>query len=120
MPLTRTEASGDGLTTPYVNYAIALPDTNGGAVQITGQVQQPGQAAQSITGSPLTAPTAPGSGSLYWNVNVDYTTGAASVQQSTSADPPPTATGLILYRETLNATTIATDLDLTQSTPDTL
>lgn len=120
MPVTRTEASGDGINAAIVNYAIALPDTNGGSVLITGYVQQPGFSTQSITGSPLTAPVAPGSGSLYWNINVDYTTGAVTVQSSVSSDPLPTATGLILYRETLTATTLVTDIDPTQSTPDTI
>jgi len=54
-----------------------------------------------------------------YNVQVDSGTGAATVQQSTTADPAPISpTSLVVFRQTLGTT--STDPALTpEATPDT-
>lgn len=114
MPMTITNFT-DG--EDKINCQIQLPDS-GSAVQIQGEVLKGGLSPVQISGSPLTAPSPPGSGSIFWNIQVEGQTGVASVQQSTSADPPlNTLTSLIVFRQTL----VSTSSDLAQtpsSTPD--
>lgn len=100
MPLTVSNTTGDGINTIYIQCSIELPDS-GQTVNVTGMVQAPGQAAVPITGSPLTMPPAPGSGSTYWNIQVNTTSGVASVQQSSSSDPPALASNVVIFRQTL-------------------
>jgi hypothetical protein len=119
MPLSITNTTGDGVNDIFVQTTLELPDS-GTSVTISGTVKKPGLSAQSVTGSPLTMPSAPGSGSIFWNVQVDLTSGAATVQQSTSADPPPiNGNNFVVFRQTLvpgntDPATVATD-----QTPDT-
>ena len=70
-----------------INVVIVLPDS-GSSIVVSGNVKSPALPLVNITGSPLTAPGIPGSGSVFWNIQVDPTSGAATVQQSTVADPP--------------------------------
>ena len=118
MPLTITNQTGDGATVDFEDYSIQLPDA-GTAVQITGRIQKVGGASLTVTGSPLTIPAAPGSGSIFYNIQVDTTTGAATVQQSTSADPAAiNANSRVVFRQVLGTT--STDPATTpESTPDT-
>ena len=118
MPLTVINQTGDGTVAALIDTAVTLPDS-GSVVQIDGRVTPPGGATVQVTGSPLTMPAAPGSGQIFWNIQVDTGTGAASVQQSTTADPAPiSGTALVVFRQTLGAT--STDPALTAaSTPDT-
>lgn len=88
MPRTLSLSTGDGIKTPKVVAQIELPDS-GQSIVISGTVQAPGQAIQSLdASSPLTAPSIPGSGSIFWQIQVDWTTGTASIIQSTTAYPP--------------------------------
>ena len=101
MPLTTSNYSGDGITAVKVDTYIQLPDS-GTVVNVQGSVTAPGSVPATITGSPLAMPAAPGSGSTYWNIQVDTGTGVATVQQSASADPPPiSATAVVIFRQTL-------------------
>lgn len=117
MPLTTSNYSGDGVNTVKVDTYIQLPDS-GTAVNVAGSVQAVGSPAVAITGSPLTMPAAPASGSIFWNIQVDTGTGAATVQQSTTADPAPiSTTAVVIFRQTLTST--STDPALVGSaTPD--
>lgn len=103
MPLTASNYSGDGVTTNKVDTYVQLPDS-GTTVPVQGSVTLIGGGPAPITGSPLTMPTAPGSGSIFWNIQVDGTTGAATVQQSTTADPAPiNGNNVVVFRQTLLA-----------------
>jgi hypothetical protein len=92
MPVTLSINTGDGKNTLKIQAALTLPDS-GTSLSLAGTIQQPGQNPVALTGSPLTMPAAPGSGSIFWNVQVNYLTGAAVVVQSTVADPPPAGQG---------------------------
>ncbi len=117
MSLTVTNQTGDGVLDDLFNVVVTLPDT-GTAVQLDGYVQPVGGPSVNITGGPLTIPTAPASGSVFYNIQVDSVAGAASVQQSTTADPAPvTGTSRVVFRQTL--TSSVTDPALgAESTPD--
>ena len=117
MPLTITNQSGDGVTADLLDVSLQLPDS-GTSVTLSGRVVVKGGAGQAITGSPLTMPTAPATGSVFWNVQVDSISGAATVQQSTTADPAPiSSTNRVVFRQTLTPT--SNDAATTpESTPD--
>lgn len=100
MGMTIGNQSGDGLKSPLVNVTIAFQDS-GQSVAILGQVQAAGGALASITGSPLVAPVVPGSGTAYWIIQVNLTTGASSVKQSTSAMPNADAGNIGVFSQTL-------------------
>ena len=119
MSLTVTNQTGDGVLDDLFNVVVTLPDT-GTAVQLDGYVQPVGGPSMNITGGPLTIPAAPApaSGSVFYNIQVDSVAGAASVQQSTTADPAlVTGTSRVVFRQTL--TPSVTDPALgAESTPD--
>jgi len=118
MPLTITNQSGDGVTANLLDVTLQLPDS-GTAVGIIGRVQAVGAPAAVITGSPLAIPATPAAGSVFYNIQVDSVSGAATVQQSPAADPAPISpTALVVFRQTLVPTSI--DPALTpEATPDT-
>lgn len=118
MPLTINYIEGDGVTDDSLNIGVQLPDTNGGNLTVLGRVAATGQAAMNVPTTTLAAPAAPASGSLYFNVQVDVTTGVATMQQSTSAPPPAiSANNRIVYSQVLTATTLDPALDA-GTTPD--
>lgn len=118
MPATISNFTGDGVTAPRLDTFVQLPDT-GATVLISGAVTPIGGPQVPITGSPLTMPTAPGSGSIFWNIQVDTGTGAATVQQSTLADPAPiSTTSVVVFRQTLAVGNTDAALDVA-ATPDT-
>lgn len=101
MPATISNFTGDGVTGPRLDTFVQLPDT-GTNVLVAGSVTATGGPLVPIIGSPLTMPAAPGSGSTFWNIQVDSGTGAASVQQSATADPAPISpTALVVFRQIL-------------------
>lgn len=101
MPLTVLNTTGDGVSATWIDAQIQLPDS-GTSVKVTGNVCLPGGTPVNVTGSPVTIPAAPGSGSIFYNIQVDGTTGAATVQQSTSADPAPiNGNSVVIFRQTL-------------------
>lgn len=115
MPITISNATGDGLTTSQMRTNIQLPDS-GTTVQVNGVVRPALPAAAqnnnpvpavTITGSPLTIPAPPGSGSIFYNIQVDVVTGAAVVVQSTVSDPAPALSSdgvtpkVVIFRQTL-------------------
>ena len=117
MPLTVSNTTGDGVTSTLIDLDIELPDAPG-TLLIAGSVTPVGQAAVAVTGGPLAIPAAPASGSVFYNVQVNTSTGVASVQQSTTADPAVQANSIVAFRQTLAPT--STDPALVpESTPDT-
>ena len=117
MSLTASNQSGDGVTADFFDTYVQLPDS-GTVVLIIGRVQVVGGPSVNVTGSPLAMPAAPAAGSTFWNIQVDSTSGAATVQQSVSADPAPiNANNRVVFRQTLSPT--STDAATTpESTPD--
>jgi hypothetical protein len=123
MPLTVSYSEGNAATDNQLALSILLPDANGGNASVAGNVQ-----AASVSGTPSPAfsvgpttialPAAPGSGSLFFNIQIDLTSGVATLQQSTSAPPSPiNANNVIVYSQTLTAAT--TDpAESDGSTPD--
>lgn len=119
MGMTITDITGDGIGATAIRFSLSLPDSGTSAL-IDGEVQTVGASVQAITGSPLSIPAAPASGTIFWNVQVDTTSGAATVQQSTSVDPAPiNPNNIVIFRQSLipgntDPATVATD-----TTPDT-
>ena len=90
MPMQLAIRTGDGINTTLVDAVVVLPDS-GHSYALSGVVKAPGLAAQAITGSPLTGPNNPGSGTITWQIVVDTTSGAASVIQTATATAPAPA-----------------------------
>lgn len=102
---------------------IQLPDTNGGNVIVTGTLNPYGSfsgypQAVAFTGSPVTAPTAPGSGSTCWLIEVNTTTGAVDVLSQASTFPANSAGCTTIFQQTLSSTTTDDALNSTDVTPD--
>jgi hypothetical protein len=103
MPLTVSNFTGDGVGSPIISTYVELPDS-GTTIQVGGSVTPIGGSPITVTGSPLTAPTPPVSGSVYWAIEVNSTTGAATVIQSTSSMPTVDPGNLIVFSQTLTPT----------------
>ena len=80
-------SEGDGIVDDRFALSLNLPDTNGGTISINGQTQVAGLPAVVVATS-VTVPVAPASGLVYFNVQIDPANGAATLYQSTSANPP--------------------------------
>lgn len=124
MPLTVQNRSGDGVHDVSIDSVVQLPDA-GSSVIVNGTVQQVGVAPVAITGSPVTAPAVPGSGSTFWNIQVDAITGAATVVTSSVSDPAAALSSdgvtpkVVIFRQTLTfAVSSATLTADTSTTPD--
>lgn len=117
MPLTIGTATGDGVTRDLINVYVMLPDTNGGTVHVEGRVQRAGLASVQVLGD-VTAPAAPGSGSIFWIIEADQGTGALTVLQSTVAMPAPDPTALLLFQQTLAAGATDSALVSTDAEPN--
>jgi len=116
MPITTSSTTGDGVLSDYLDYDIEIPDS-GTSVSVSGTVQPAGGVAAPMTGSPVTIPAAPGSGSLYYIVQVNKLTGALSVKQSASLVPAADAGNEAIFTQTLLPS--STDPALTpDTTPD--
>lgn len=124
MPVTICNQTGDGVYDVFLDTDIELPDAAAGSVLVTGTIQSPGLAKCLLTGSPLTAPAVPGSGTLGWIIQADPATGAVSVKTLANGmpSPDPSTDGVhansVIFQQTLSVTT--TDLAAApDSTPDT-
>lgn len=100
--------------------SIELPDS-GTAITVTGAINPSGidgLTDTAMTGSPLTAPSPPGSGSIYWLIEVNTSTGALDILQSTSAFPSNSAGCVTIFQQTLTSSTTDPALNPTDITPD--
>jgi len=116
MPITISSTTGDGQLTAYLDYDIEIPDS-GQSVSITGTVQAVGQPAQPMTGSPVTIPALPASGSLYYIIQASFATGALTLKQSAAAMPTADAGNEAIFTQTLTPATTDPALD-PATTPD--
>lgn len=102
--MTVSNATGDGINDVRIVASIELPDS-GTSVTVGGTVLDPAVGTvQAITGSPVTIPAAPGSGSIYYVIQVATATGAATVKQSTTAMPTSDAGNVVIFQQTLGTT----------------
>ena len=112
MPLTIAYLEGNGVADNQIAIALTLPDTNGGQLRVEGAVTPAGGTQQIVGPTNLTLPAAPGSGSIYLNVQVDVTSGVATLQQSTVSAPAPiNGNNVIVYSMTLTSTITVDSLD---------
>jgi hypothetical protein len=118
MPLTISNWTGDGVKDPVIATSIQLPDS-GTSVIIAGSVTPTGGQPVTVTGSPVTAPAPPGSGSVYWIIQVNTATGAATVKQSAVAMSAADSGNQIVFAQTLVPGTTDEAANATDVTPDT-
>ena len=120
MSKTTTNSTGDGITTDLLTTNVQLPDT-GTTVLVSGLVQHVGFSQVVITGTSVTFPTTPVSGVVNVIIQVNYTTGAATVKSNTTAGTPPTpdAGNVQIFSTILNTTDSNLALDTDNVTPDT-
>lgn len=110
--------SGDGVSADFIDAYLQLPDS-GTSVLVTGRVQAVNFGSVNVSGSPLTIPSAPASGSVFYNIQVDSVTGLATVQQSAVTDPSPiNAASRVVFRQTLVPTSVD-PATTPEATPDT-
>ena len=101
MGLTVTNATADGL----LQASVSFPDS-GTTVKVDGHIRQnTNEPGVDFTGSTVTIPAAPGSGSIYYIIQVNPITGEPKVKESTSAMPEPDAGWVVLTQQTLTSTT---------------
>lgn len=119
MPRTISDNTGDGVSSNLVIFSAQLPDS-GGSVVIGGQIQAIGQSVVQITGSPLTFPSAPGSGVINVIIQVNTTTGAASIKQNTTAGTMPVvdAGNIQIFQTVMQVSDTSLALDADNVTPD--
>lgn len=99
MPLTISNTPGDD----SFQANIELADS-GTSVVVSGALWpgSPGsQIETALTGSPLTMPAAPATGFVYWAIEVNLTTGALVVIQSTVSSPVADPGCQIIFNQTL-------------------
>jgi len=94
---------GNGVLDDQYALNIALPDANGGSIAVNGNCTAQGLSQVAVSGT-VNAPTAPGSGLIYFNIQIDPTNGSVALLQSTSAQPAPAtaADGVSLKRIVYN------------------
>jgi hypothetical protein len=97
---------------------IALPDS-GTSVAVAGAINPSTPGEVDFTGSPVTIPSPPGSGLIYYIIEASTTTGALQVKQSTSAFPTADAGNIIIYEDIVAPSNTDPALDPNLVTPDT-
>ncbi len=118
MPMTIQFLEGTGVLDNMVAIAVTLPDGNGGSLAVEGAVTPAGGSQQKVGPTTLTLPAAPASGSIFLNVQVDVTSGIATLQQSTVSAPAAiNANNVIVYSMTLTPATTVDSQDA-GTTPD--
>jgi hypothetical protein len=119
MSKTISVTSGDGVTSTLIQLSIQLPDA-GTSVVLGGIIFAPGAGpAVTINGSPLTIPATPAAGSIYYIIQVNLTTGTATVKQSTSVVPTADANNQTIFTDSITTTDVDPALNVQASTPDT-
>lgn len=94
-----TTGDPDMIKDVFCACAIGLPGTTSPTtVTLDGNVGPIGGPLVAISGSPLTGPSIPGSGSTYWIIEVNTSTGAAQVKTSSSATPTPDAGNIVIFQ----------------------
>ena len=113
MPLTILNAPGDAT---FIS-TILLPDS-GTAITATGALNPNTATEVAFTNTSLVSPAAPASGSIYWLIEVNTTTGALDILQSTVALPANTAGCVTIFQQTLTTGQTNPAAVSTNVTPD--
>lgn len=113
MPLTISNYPADNT---FIS-SIQLPDS-GTSILVTGAINPSTLGEISFTGSPVTSPVAPASGFIYWLVEVNTTTGALDMQQSTTSFPANNAGCITIFQQTLAPSNTDPALVSTSVTPN--
>lgn len=113
MPLTISNYPADNT----FMSSIQLPDS-GTSILVTGALNPSTPGEVGFTGSPVTSPVAPASGSVYWLIEVNTTTGALDMQQSTTGFPANNAGCITIFQQTLMPTNTDPALVPTSVTPN--
>ena len=100
MPETLADYTGDGITTDLIQVAVSLPDA-GTTYTVAGYVKKVGNAGVNVASTTLTSAGVPGSGTNYEIVQVDYTSGIATIKTSTSSLPTPDANNIVVFSQTI-------------------
>jgi hypothetical protein len=118
MTMTVSNSTGDGKMDNLIQVNIELPDS-GTTLLIKGIVQPIGGSPTTVTGSPLTIPATPLEGAkAIYIVQVNLSTGAASIKESATETPAPDAGNVVVLTQTLEHT--SSDPAITaEKTPDT-
>lgn len=110
MAATYSYITGDGVNADYLALNVAMPDANGGTVNINGQINAVGVGPVAVSSS-VVLPAAPASGSIFFIIECNRTTGACALLQSTSAFPSPDAGNDVIFQDILTPTTTDPALD---------
>jgi len=115
-------SEGNGVVDDQFALSLSLGDVNGGTIAVNGTVTAMGLSQVSVNAS-VSIPSAPGSGNVYYNLQVDPINGAVTMYQSTVSQPAPTVASngvtlkRIIYNTVINST--STDPALNAgTTPD--
>ena len=125
MPKVIQFVEGNGIADDAYNLTIQIPDGNAGSARIEGTVTAMGLQQVQVAVSSTTLPGAPGSGFIYFNLQLDPTTGAVTLYQSTSAQPAAVLAAdnvhycRVIYNDVLSPTSTdpAYDSGATPSSP---
>lgn len=108
---------GNGIADDFFNIAVSIPDS--GPLQVSGNMQLAGQLMQLVAVTSFAPPTAPTTGSIFYNIQADGATGIATLQFSTTSFPVlNNATSRIVYSQTLVPGEVNLSLGGNDSTPD--
>lgn len=98
-------SSGDGVAASLLVASFGLPGTtNPTMLTLDGNFRVVGGTLQAINGTPLTAPSIPGSGSTYWCVQVNTSSGVATIKTSSSSYPTADAGNVVVAQQQLQST----------------
>jgi hypothetical protein len=110
MPLTLSPAAGDGVLSAAWRANVQLPDS-GTTITINGSYQPPLLGANPPALQPpvnfsgtATSPGVPGGGSNFWICQLNTSTGALTVKNSTSAFPLPDASNVVVFQQSIAST----------------
>jgi hypothetical protein len=110
MAATYSYVTGDGVTGDYLALNCYLPDNNGGNLIVNGSVKAMGNSTVPVSAS-LALPLAPASGSIFFIIECNRTTGVCALLQSTSAFPAADPNNDIIFQDVLTPTTTDPAID---------
>jgi hypothetical protein len=96
---------------PLIQFKVTLPDTYPGNVTFAGRVSPVSGSALgasvAMTGLPIALPAVPGSGTVFWALQVNLATGAVTMKTSTVAAPTAdTGNLVIMSHKVVNGDTV--------------
>ena len=106
-PLNPAAGGAAPVMQPLVQLKVSLPDAYPGNVTFAGKISPVAgnqlQPSMLMTGSPIALPAVPGSGTTWWALQVNLTTGAVTLLTSSTGAPTAAAGNLILMQHQVKA-----------------